>query len=472
MEPPLARILALPHASLVISGFSPKAHPAIEHEEQHGEQRAHNRSAASTGQADHEHAGHDPTITGFGGDRVQQQGHGHERYRQGQLRPRKSYGGSEQSCPHRAGPGVRAALPCPIGSYQCAEHSRSEHGNREVREVLQGEMPEVVGNKAFQIHAPMVGCQIYAACLCGHGGALGPYFWHTMMRTSTFCLLLVPTALSAQDMQLVSGGLHVQQGTTLQLSDGIVWQIAPGASVVNDGTIDLSISATINESLGWPIAGLGMETIAAAAGAAQPANGHGGLGLRFDQAESLPQLTISRGHQPRTDANLGSSIARWYSIGGQAALSPSAIVTVQYDATEINGASEALLSLSRAASPAGPWTIIPSNPDADLNEVQGPADPAADHLTLFEFDPLRIDPSPSGTEGLAVFPSLTDGFASIVGIEGSPLGRLRVIDATGRIAATLALSGGHQVHTDFSGLRTGAYTIVADDGRSARFVKH
>lgn len=293
-----------------------------------------------------------------------------------------------------------------------------------------------------------------------------------MNRALQLTLLLAPLGCSAQQMQLVSGTVHIANGTTVRIADGISWQIASASLVVNDGIIDLGSTAIINEAPGSPIAGSGMEVIAAQPGANQPVSGHGGLGLVFSQGAALPSLTISRAHLPRNDANLGNGIARWYSVAGLSGLSPNATVALRYDDTEINGLDETLLTLSHSTDPSGPWAVAPSTIDVDLNEAVGPADAQFDHLTLFAFDPMRIESAKPVAALLSVTPNIVDDMALVRFPFGEALATLKVIDASGRVALAIPAQGqASSVEVDFSGLNAGVYTIATPDGRTARFVK-
>ena len=78
-------------------------------------------------------------------------------------------------------------------------------------------------------------------------------------------LVLMALALVAQhlalgqQMTLQRGNLSVAEGTRINLNGPLLWTIAPGATVVNNGEIDLGSEATLNETLGAPITGTGIE---------------------------------------------------------------------------------------------------------------------------------------------------------------------------------------------------------------------
>ncbi len=295
------------------------------------------------------------------------------------------------------------------------------------------------------------------------------------MRRAPIVIVLACFAsqgVRAQEMRLLSGQLTVEPGTTMRVADGTNWLITSGATVVNHGLIDLGASASISEPDGGPITGIGVERIAPLAGAPQPAQGHGGLGLRVDQSAPLPSLVITRGHEPRTDQALGSSIARWFLIEGVTALDPDAEATLIYDDSELVSVNEIPLGLARSASLDGPWVAMPSAGDADLNHVQGPLSITGDYLTAFSFDPLSAPSRAAAHSGLGIRPSLTDGPVTILLEDGKPSPRLRIMDAGGRLVSELIISpAAHSIAADFSALPPGVYQLVAEDGRSARFVK-
>jgi hypothetical protein len=274
-----------------------------------------------------------------------------------------------------------------------------------------------------------------------------------------------------QEMRLLSGALTVEQGTTMRLSDGTVWTIASGAQVVNDGRIELGAAALINEPIGGPITGSGTERISVAAGDAQPALGHGGLGLRIEQGAPLPSLTVTRGHLPRTDATLGVSMARWYRLEGGEQLSPGAELIFHYDETELGALSEVPLGLARSIAEEGPWSAMPSEGQPDLNAVNGPYSPGGGHFSVFAFDPLSASAAAPTAPGLVAWPSITDGPLTIGGPAGAVLGDLRIVDGTGRVVMRFGTAGqGASRAIDASALPAGAYVLVAGGG-SVRFVK-
>lgn len=274
-----------------------------------------------------------------------------------------------------------------------------------------------------------------------------------------------------QEMRLLSGALIVEQGTTMRLSDGTAWTIAPGAQVVNDGLIELGAAALINEPIGGPITGSGTERISVAAGEAQPALGHGGLGLRIEQGAPLPSLTVTRGHLPRSDAALGVSMARWYRLQGGEQLSPGADLIFHYDETELGALSEVPLGMARSFAEEGPWSAMPSEGQPDLNAVNGPYSPGGDHFSVFAFDPLSESAASHAAPGLVAWPSFTDGPLTIAAPAGAALGDLRIVDGTGRVMLRFGRAGqGASRAIDASALPAGAYVLIAESG-SARFVK-
>lgn len=305
-----------------------------------------------------------------------------------------------------------------------------------------------------------------------HGSrAQGGYIWamrHTLllaMAASTLCV-------HSQDVRLLGGTLTIDPGTTLRLEEGSTWVIEPGAQLVNDGFIDLQTTAVLNEAPGWPVTGAGLEAAAPLAGATQPLNGHGGLGLRLDQAAPLPALTITRGHIPRNDPVNGDGIARWYALVGAAGLSSDAMATLSYDDTELGGLSETLLKLAKSSGENGPWAVLTSTASPALNQVSGTMETDAIHLTAFAVDPFQGLDEGSTEAALRVVPSLTSGPAAIHLGASSGRGLLRVLDARGREVARIpAHASDGMVTADFSHLAPGTYMVVAEDRGHALFVK-
>src|SRR5688572_21058994 len=104
--------------------------------------------------------------------------------------------------------------------------------------------------------------------------------------------LLLPFSTWAQSMTLTGGTLTVEAGTQVELLGPLEWSIAPGAQVVNDGTIELGTEAILLEADGAPITGAGTEhaqrTVPAGGGVVEP----GGLGLSLASPDDLGVVDV------------------------------------------------------------------------------------------------------------------------------------------------------------------------------------
>lgn len=264
----------------------------------------------------------------------------------------------------------------------------------------------------------------------------------------------------AQLMELTSGTIHVQAGTTMVLHGPLDLLIHPGASVSNDGVIDLSDQATISEPSGTPIRGAGVEK--ASTGAAGPFTSvePGRLGLTVTTNESVP-LEVVRGHSSMALPEGDVGIQRWFMLSGPGATS-SADLSLQYDETELNGLSPSSLGLFRSTGLDGPWSLVTSTNDAEAFTVAGTLAAPWAYITAFDSDAPTASHSLHALEDLHVWPTLTNSNVFILSKTGSPIGAIQIIDGMGR---TIHSDVGSMHSTlkvlDLSGVSSGAYFLRA-----------
>lgn len=294
---------------------------------------------------------------------------------------------------------------------------------------------------------------------------------YTPRMVGALCAAVIPFLLSGQSMELTSGSLTVAGGTQIVVASPLVWHIAEGAIVVNDGLIDLGTTGELDEAEGWPITGAGTEkatrSFPAAFGMTEP----GGLGLELSGASGIGECVITRGHQPFTVSGT-ESIARWFLIEAAPQEGAAIDVRFRYDPTELNGLDGTALMLHASAAPWAPWT--------PLNGTNLPAQymltapyPSPWHLvTAFDQDiPMGMydaDAIPT----FVVRPTVTDGPVHI-DVNGTEVLRsVRLLDTAGRLVRSVGPSGDTVgMVVDLSPLPSGMYVLLLNGIHSYRIVK-
>jgi hypothetical protein len=245
--------------------------------------------------------------------------------------------------------------------------------------------------------------------------------------------------------------------------------VAPGAFLINDGTIHLAPLAVLAEAVGSPVTGLGVERIDMMVNSAPNELDPGGLGLTISAGIALDSLSLERGHTALSDTSGASGIARWYRARPQVNTGLSAEIGFRYDLTELQGIAEADLMLYAARQGDSIWQGIPSAVDLPLSTVFATFLDSLGTFTLFDgtlgtgtvaggsFGNFHAGPNPA-TEVLDVHDE-TSGFR-----------RLSVIDPMGR--TVMHADPGHRTthyRLTVSGLASGSYLLRTEDGRSLRF---
>jgi len=287
------------------------------------------------------------------------------------------------------------------------------------------------------------------------------------------CASILHGVLGAQTMTFSGGDMQIQFMTTVTLNGELVWQIAPGATVANDGLVELGTSATLVEPVNGPIIGTGVETAVHVAGVNLNDTEPGGLGLLFfTSTPTAGAFTLTRGHLPQSDGGSAFSVARWYSIGDPAQVPFPVEFSFGYDDTELNGLVESELILHSGTSRSGPWLPLSSAVDAGLNIVLADATEQANYITAFQGEALGAPAFPPSA-GLRVWPTITVDQLFVQGASIGPNAPFDVVDATGRIALSGTLRGDAStvLNLSTSALAPGQYLLRIKGEQAVRFVR-
>lgn len=285
-----------------------------------------------------------------------------------------------------------------------------------------------------------------------------------MMRYSFLIAAALGSAYGyAQTAELISGNLLIQEGTTVRFVGPLQLTIAPSASVVNDGLIDLGVGGRLSEPVGNPITGTGTEI--ASLVSSGPLNGvePGGLGLSITTSSPSGDLVVTRGHVARSFPEGDPSIERWYRLASDAGTTPDAELVFRFDASELNGLTAEDLGLFRAGNENGAWSAVASTNNPANSTVQGTLSAPWGYITLFDMNAPTASPTLQAISGLQVWPTVTSGPLFIQSTQGEPLKRIDVIDGLGRSVVTQPTgSSGTFATLDLSGLSSGAYFLRVD----------
>jgi hypothetical protein len=258
------------------------------------------------------------------------------------------------------------------------------------------------------------------------------YFSGPMLRPTVLITAIAPLVCAAQTMQLAGGSLHVQPGTNLTVHGPVQWLIAPGASVINDGTIDLGQQASVIEQPGAPITGLGVERAQRIFNQAFVQEEPGGLGLRVSGPANFGLLGVTRGHVPFSMVSGEPSVARWYTLDSPPLPGVALELRFAYDATELNGLAPAALALFNSANGTDPWLALASTPDAGTYSITATGQWPWGTLAAFDADAGTGD-RPAAAGAVTVWPTLADDVVYIAAGSQAPISWLQVFDAHGAL---------------------------------------
>ncbi len=283
-------------------------------------------------------------------------------------------------------------------------------------------------------------------------------------------LCLAPACCIAQDMTLVSGDMIVGTGTRVALAGPIVWTIAPGASVVNDGLIAFGEEAVLVEPIGGPITGTGVESaqrhLPGAFNDVEP----GGLGLVLGSNSGVDTLVVTRGHVPFATPAGDQSIARWYQVDAAGSQGTALDMELRYDASELNGLLAPDLVLHKTLDTTSNWLAMASFP--------GPTSLSAEDqwpwgfLTAFDQDAITSVEAPiAGTHAFSVFPTLVSDHVTIAALGDEPIQHIELMDTRGR---SIVLGNSTMVgdrYLDLSSQASGAFLLRVNGWYVTRLVK-
>lgn len=286
-----------------------------------------------------------------------------------------------------------------------------------------------------------------------------------MLRGLLFILVLTPVWAACQLSSLAEATLTISPGTSLRVNSPVSWQLEPGASIVNNGLIDLGTAATIEEQDGAPITGSGVERavwpLAAPLAAAEPGN----LGLTLTTPYSDGGLSVERGHLPRFADNGTPSIGRWYRISTPLPTYSTIDAALHYDLTELGPSQASALAIFAASSANGQWNPILTaiNPEQNLS---GSAPSPEVFLTAFDLDLATSAPTSTNGNEWSVSPTLVDDWVGVESRSSRSIESLELMDCQGRIVQQENELGAQRAALDMTRLPVGLYMLCINGGQS------
>jgi len=289
-----------------------------------------------------------------------------------------------------------------------------------------------------------------------------------------FLLPILTTLLASSTLgqiaTLSNGSLTVLEGTTVRFVGPMTFAIAAGATVENNGVIDLGSEATLVEPVGGPIIGSGTERSITSNGGPFTSETPGGLGLTMSSAVAASPVEVVRGHVPfeLPEGDLG--IARWYELNS---ISGSDLeVTMRYDATELNGLLADQLSAFRSNSESGPWSIMITDNDPVQYSLSASYAYPWGLQTAFDQDVITSSQTLVVADGFSVWPTMVIDVLHITSLNGSPIATLEVLDGLGRAVPFDRMNNSvDQSTVGCTGLGAGAYFLRVNGNRVFKFRK-
>lgn len=285
-------------------------------------------------------------------------------------------------------------------------------------------------------------------------------------------LLTVATDTSAQNMELVGGNMTVASGTRIAFTGPLVWNVADGAQIVNDGSILLGEEGRLVESDASPITGLGTEESIVAPSGPLAAFDPGGLGLSITAA-SLTTTTVVRGHSPLDNNGTDQSIARWYRLEPPPQQANELDFVFRYASSELNGLSGSTLALYIGDGPLGPWTFVPSTANGTERTVSAFWNgPWASTITAFTQGISTAVPDLPNGAGIVHWPNPTNDLLWLRSKDGSLIETLELMDGTGRIVMQQSyVAASELLSLSLQALPSGIYFLRVNGSQAARVVK-
>lgn len=295
------------------------------------------------------------------------------------------------------------------------------------------------------------------------------------MKIRTFSILFAVSLFghcAAQTMTLLGGSAHVLEGTSVRLDGPLEWTIAPGATLVNDGIIDLGANATLLEQQGSPVTGTGVERTQTSSNGPFSGTQPGGLGLTITTADAVGPIEVVRGHSPFSFPEGDPSIARWYTISTAPAPGSAISLMFNYDPTELNGLDAGELSLFTAPVAEGPWSGLASMNDPSFFVLEATLQYPWGTISAFDENAPTTSPTLVAANGFQVWPTVVEDLINIVPSSEERINTLEVFDGLGRsttIRTTLASTVHGQLH--LGGLTPGAYFLRVNGTHTFKFRK-
>ncbi len=266
-------------------------------------------------------------------------------------------------------------------------------------------------------------------------------------------------------MTLVSGTLTIQPGTRIEISGPVIWTIAPGAEVVNNGEIDLGDAAFLIEQTGTPITGTGTERVflqVTPPFSAEP----GGLGLTISSSDVAGDVEVVRGHIPALAGNGSESVARWYGL--TSGLGPMTLA-LEIDPTELNGIPANDLTMHAAQVLSGPWAVVEDAAYDAPYTVLGSTPGGGVFLTAFE-GIVTLVPPVNREAGFLVWPTITDGIVHVRAADGMTIRHWELRDMAGRLVHQGA-GIRHDLLLDLGQHVSGMYLLAVNGTHAAKLVR-
>lgn len=289
---------------------------------------------------------------------------------------------------------------------------------------------------------------------------------------------LVPLAIAAclpfstrgQTMSFGGGQLLVESGTTLTIQGAIDWQLAPDATVVNNGLVDLGGSATVSEPSGAAISGTGMERAQHTASGPWADIVPGGLGLHLSNSSPSAPIIIHRGHVPFTAAGGDASVARWYRIDALSNTDVPVQLVFAYDEDELNDLDEGALVLHASPDPVGNWSDLIGAADPVGNSVSGALQAPFTFVTAYAGDITGVGHEKGDRPALSVWPTVAEDMVRVQCSACTAASRLMVVDASGRAVLDRTLGAG-PLTIPVDQWKSGMYSLTIAGIGSVKFVR-
>jgi len=265
--------------------------------------------------------------------------------------------------------------------------------------------------------------------------------------------------------------LEVMGGTTVRVLSPVEWQVQAGATVLNDGTIELAPAATLNEAAGSPINGAGTERIQRTYNAPLVNEDPGGLGLQVSTIASPGTITLERGHAAVMEPGGQEGTGRWFRWTADVNTGLDATVAFAYDPVQLNGVAEAdqVLHVLQANSY---WLAIPSSVNTSLDRVEASGLDSLGFLTTFAGALTTGIAERVRAEGAILVPTLADVTVQLIALPTDRERTVQVYDASGKRVLDLRLpAGARRISLDVTGLAPGIYAVHFNSDRELRFVR-